>query len=754
MGGSFIRKTRKLCFVYFVVICTLGQHVLQIYAEEDSLAGSFLTGLLETISSTENSKDCPGVCVHALATLICYDVLEDVQCSSPSMRCCIESAPANETSIDKVSNSTHHTNVSNNNKIHEKPTQKPIVSNYNAAAAADKEESMNNSYNNSNKKDTDNGSNPCPGVCVAERVADYCEAILVSEDLCKPHSRCCVTQDLYGDKKPNNLVIPNKNKNGQNSHNDSHGGGTTVKHTTSYYHHHTTTPYTPYMPHTSHMTQAPPKTALQQKFRPCNGECVSGLFALFCDDVNSEADCPGDASCCVTHSSTDHVTTTPKPTSTPKPQLPRCPGFCIHNIMVAFCERPSILIPDTLNCKKEFMCCDNTRIPVTPKQKPRPTPQTTTPIPVTQRPDNRTDCPGSCIVSYLSFTCFRNAEMTDLFKCRKPGTQCCAPKSLIKDVYGTKYNSSLSQSHSDHVTEHTSPRIETPIMATSRPQTQVPETTTHVYPMSVPNSTRSPVYSKYVCGVKGTSRSGRVMGGEDGEHAEWCWQVALINSLNQYLCGAALIGTQWVLTAAHCVTNIVRSGDAIYVRVGDHDLTRKYGSPGAQTLRVATTYIHHNHNSQTLDNDIALLKLHGQVELKDGVCLVCLPARGVNHAAGKRCTVTGYGYMGEVGPIPLRVREAEIPIVSDAECIRKVNAVTEKIFILPASSFCAGGEEGNDACQGDGGGPLVCQDDGFYELAGLVSWGFGCGRVDVPGVYVKVSSFIGWINQIISVNNL
>lgn len=50
------------------------------------------------------------------------------------------------------------------------------------------------------------------------------------------------------------------------------------------------------------------------------------------------------------------------------------------------------------------------------------------------------------------------------------------------------------------------------------------------------------------------SRAGRVMGGEDGERGEWCWQVALINSLNQYLCGAALIGTQWVLTAAHCVT--------------------------------------------------------------------------------------------------------------------------------------------------------------------------------------------------------
>ena len=53
---------------------------------------------------------------------------------------------------------------------------------------------------------------------------------------------------------------------------------------------------------------------------------------------------------------------------------------------------------------------------------------------------------------------------------------------------------------------------------------------------------------------------------------------------------------------------------------------------------------------------------------------------------------------------------------------------------------------------------MVCEDgdganSGYHELTGLVSWGFGCGRKDVPGVYVKVSSFIGWINQIISVNN-
>lgn len=27
-----------------------------------------------------------------------------------------------------------------------------------------------------------------------------------------------------------------------------------------------------------------------------------------------------------------------------------------------------------------------------------------------------------------------NAEMTDVFKCKKPGTKCCSPKTLIREV--------------------------------------------------------------------------------------------------------------------------------------------------------------------------------------------------------------------------------------------------------------------------------------------------------------------------------
>ncbi|XP_065165518.1 protein masquerade [Atheta coriaria] len=710
-------------------------------AQEDSLAGSFFSGLLDTITSTADSKDCPGVCVHALATLICYDVLENVQCPQ-SMKCCVESAPANATEKMPANVSAPASTSVRTTTTTPPPTTTTRTTTTTKPTTTE-----------SNKKEA--GAKVCPGVCVANRIADYCEAILTTEDLCKAGLRCCVSSDAFGDKVPPNLIIPNKTK-----HNLTRNE---VRNTPKP----TTTSTTESFIKTT-LNHLPPATKVggtQPPNHKCAGECVSGLFALFCDDIDSEADCPDEGSCCITNPPageeprpplpppTTTTTLAPsRPAITPDPG-PRCPGFCLLNIMAAFCERPSVLIPHTVNCKRGSVCCDNTRS-VTATSRPRPqqsqqtSTTTTTTTSTTTTSDPRPECPGSCIVSYLSFTCFRNAEMTEVFKCRKSGTKCCAPKSLIREITGAKEEDGVS-------VKNTTPIAASPAFTTPW-HTTLNDTSALTTPDGLKSGTtgKPPVYSKYVCGVKGTARAGRVVGGEDGDRAEWCWQVALINSLNQYLCGAALIGTQWVLTAAHCVTNIVRSGDAIYVRVGDHDLTRKYGSPGAQTLRVATTYIHHNHNSQTLDNDIALLKLHGQAELKEGVCLVCLPARGVSHAAGKRCTVTGYGYMGEAGPIPLRVREAEIPIVSDAECIRKVNAVTEKIFILPASSFCAGGEEGNDACQGDGGGPLVCQDDGFYELAGLVSWGFGCGRVDVPGVYVKVSSFIGWINQIISVNNL
>ena len=51
--------------------------------------------------------------------------------------------------------------------------------------------------------------------------------------------------------------------------------------------------------------------------------------------------------------------------------------------------------------------------------------------------------------------------------------------------------------------------------------------------------------------------------------------------------------------------------------------------------------------------------------------------------------------------------------------------------------------------QGDGGGPLVCEKDGQWYQVGIVSFGIGCGRRNVPGVYTKVEDYEEWIEQTI-----
>lgn len=199
------------------------------------------------------------------------------------------------------------------------------------------------------------------------------------------------------------------------------------------------------------------------------------------------------------------------------------------------------------------------------------------------------------------------------------------------------------------------------------------------------------------------------------------------------------------------------------MRLGQHNLNSSSSARGAKNIQVRTSYVHHNHNGITLDNDVALLRLEQSVELttdgdsnseeNNSVCLVCLPERSSQLEVGKRCVVTGYGFENERGPAALRVRQTELPVVADQECQNMTSASIGKAFQLPANSFCAGGEQGQDACHGDGGSPLSCLVDGYYELAGIVSWGYKCGSKDVPGLYSKVSTFVGWINQIVRVNN-
>ena len=96
-----------------------------------------------------------------------------------------------------------------------------------------------------------------------------------------------------------------------------------------------------------------------------------------------------------------------------------------------------------------------------------------------------------------------------------------------------------------------------------------------------------------------------------------------------------------------------------------------------------------------------------------------------------------------------RMRKAEVPVVDQSKCLR-----ANSKYIITDNMFCAGYVNGThgDACEGDSGGPLAIENnlsmdvaDERWVLAGVISWGRGCGGMGTYGVYTRVSKFARWI---------
>ncbi|XP_032795398.2 uncharacterized protein LOC116931857 [Daphnia magna] len=238
----------------------------------------------------------------------------------------------------------------------------------------------------------------------------------------------------------------------------------------------------------------------------------------------------------------------------------------------------------------------------------------------------------------------------------------------------------------------------------------------------------------------------------EAEFAEYPWQAAILKKDqydNVYVCGGALVGPSHILTAAHCIKGNA-PGD-LRVRLGEWDVNRESEFYPHIEKDVVSVIIHPEYYPGNLYNDIAIVKFEGTVDFSYNphIAPACVPQR-YQEFVGSRCWVTGWGKdaFGTGGKYQNILKEVDVPVVGNADCENKLRRTRLGYdFKLHSGFLCAGGEEGKDACKGDGGGPLVCENRGSWFLAGLVSWGVGCGQYDTPGVYTKVSEFSDWIQK-------
>ncbi|XP_058459513.1 uncharacterized protein LOC131435532 isoform X2 [Malaya genurostris] len=239
----------------------------------------------------------------------------------------------------------------------------------------------------------------------------------------------------------------------------------------------------------------------------------------------------------------------------------------------------------------------------------------------------------------------------------------------------------------------------------------------------------------------------------DSEFGEYPWQVAILKKdpkESVYVCGGTLIDNQFIITAAHCVKTY--SGFDLRVRLGEWDVNHDVEFYPYIERDVISVQVHPEYYAGTLDNDLAVLKMDSPVDFSNTphISPACLPDRYTDFS-GQRCWTTGWGKdaFGDYGKYQNILKEVDVPIVNDNQCQNQLRQTRLGYqYKLHPGFICAGGEEGKDACKGDGGGPLVCERNGSWQVVGVVSWGIGCGKANVPGVYVKVAHYLDWLQQV------
>ncbi|NXN87974.1 CEL2A elastase, partial [Bombycilla garrulus] len=238
----------------------------------------------------------------------------------------------------------------------------------------------------------------------------------------------------------------------------------------------------------------------------------------------------------------------------------------------------------------------------------------------------------------------------------------------------------------------------------------------------------------------------RVVGGEAARPYSWPWQASLQYQSSgkwYHTCGGTLIATNWVLTAAHCISSSL----TYRVVLGKYNLDAE--EEGSVALSPETIVVNKNWDEDDVSNgyDIALIKLPEHVTLSDQIQLACLPAAGSILSSNTACYVTGWGRLKTNGPLPDDLQQGLLLVVDYATCSKR----SWWGSIVKNTMVCAGGDGVTSSCNGDSGGPLNCQgSDGKWEVHGIVSFGssLSCNFYHKPSVFTRVSAYISWIEQV------
>ena len=260
------------------------------------------------------------------------------------------------------------------------------------------------------------------------------------------------------------------------------------------------------------------------------------------------------------------------------------------------------------------------------------------------------------------------------------------------------------------------------------------------------------------CGVRNLGGL-RVQGavGQDGAgFGEWPHVCILLThrltptwgleTAKDYQCMASLLDSGALLTAAHCVNQLLSTPEVMVVRCGEWDSSGNHSAENLphQERNVTRVVVHpkfHAGGDQfpEYSNDLAVIFLAEAFQLDAHLNPVCLPDSTSNYDA-TNCFVTGHGKNASGGSYQPILKTVGVSIWDNEACKQSIEGVSSN---LRPSDVCAAGAGGQGSCMGDDGGALVCSSStspSTFLQAGVVSWwpgeicGEAAGSKTSPGV--------------------
>lgn len=250
-----------------------------------------------------------------------------------------------------------------------------------------------------------------------------------------------------------------------------------------------------------------------------------------------------------------------------------------------------------------------------------------------------------------------------------------------------------------------------------------------------------------------------IIGGQNTTIADNPWQISMratnnhhiIGIRNEHICGGAILTSEWIITAAHCVTNFttneIMGVNEITISAG---ITLRNDAISGQYKNVAQIIRHPNYNPVTYENDVALIKLTTPLNFTTTVAPIQFIDHASQTAVGIEGRVTGWGntLVGTASTPANQLQTLEIPIISRMLANNlNTGSVNVSNKMIPLYEY------GNGVSRGDSGGPLSIVMDGIRYLIGVSSWG-EIPKDQKPTIYSNLLIYREWVAENIPLPSL